>query len=162
MTSRQVRTIVNGAAVERAVEPRRLLADFLREDLGLYGTKVSCGVQVCGACTVLLDGAPVSSCTFLAVDIEGSEVTTVEGLADDGELSAVQRAFVEESALQCGFCTPGFVVAVTALLDESPDPPDEEVGEDLEGNLCRCTGYVQILAAVRNAARAGRKELDHG
>ena len=162
MTPSRVRTTVNGEPVEREVEPRRRLAEFVRDDLGLRGTKLSCEVQVCGACTVLVDGQPVSSCTYLAVDVDERNVTTVEGLADGDQLSPVQRAFVEESALQCGFCTPGFVVAVTALLEETPDPSDDEIREYLDGNLCRCTGYAQILHAVRAAARAGQEEVRRG
>jgi carbon-monoxide dehydrogenase small subunit len=162
VTPSRVRTTVNGEPVERDVESRRRLADFVREDLGLLGTKLSCEVQVCGACTVLVDRQPVSSCTYLAVDVDGSQVTTVEGLADGDELSAVQRAFVEESALQCGFCTPGFVVAVTALLEETPDPTEAEIREYLDGNLCRCTGYAQILHAVRAAARMRQEEIQRG
>lgn len=151
MTS--VRTRINGTDVAREVEPRRRLADFLREDLGLLGTKVSCEVQVCGACTVLVDGQPMSSCTYLAVDIDGCDVTTIEGVGgDDDDLSTVQQAFVDQSALQCGFCTAGFIMSTTALLSENPSPSDDEITEYLDGNLCRCTGYVQICAAVKQAA----------
>lgn len=153
---------VNGNVVQREVAPRRRLAEFIREDLGLLGTKLSCEVQVCGACTVLVGGQPVSSCTYLAMDVDGREITTVEGLSDGGELSAVQQAFVDESAMQCGFCTPGFVVATTALLDENPEPNDEEISEYLDGNLCRCTGYAQILKAVKRAACIRREEARRG
>ena len=155
-------TRVNGHTVRVAVEPRRLLVELLRDELGLTGTKVSCAVQVCGVCTVLVDGLPVSACTYLAVDVDGCEVTTVEGLARGGQLSAVQRAFVEQSALQCGFCTPGFVVSVTALLADNPTPDEQEAREYLEGNLCRCTGYVQILAAVQRAAALAGEEAVGG
>jgi carbon-monoxide dehydrogenase small subunit len=147
---------VNGEPTRREVEARRRLADFLREDLGLYGTKVSCEVQVCGACTVLVDGQPVSSCTYLAVDVDGRSVTTVEGLGEQDDLSAVQQAFVDQSAVQCGFCTPGFVLATTALLAENRQPTEEQIREYLDGNICRCTGYAQILRAVQQAAGAHR------
>jgi aerobic-type carbon monoxide dehydrogenase small subunit (CoxS/CutS family) len=162
MTPSRLQTTVNGELIERKLEPRRRLADFVREDLGLFGTKVSCEAQVCGACTVLVDGQPVSSCNYLAVDVDGHSVTTVEGLAKGDKLSPVQRAFVEKSALQCGFCTPGFVLAVTALLEESPDPSDTEIRDYLDGNLCRCTGYAQILEATRHAARIRREEILRG
>jgi aerobic-type carbon monoxide dehydrogenase small subunit (CoxS/CutS family) len=144
---------VNGLKVERTVEVRRTLAQFLREDLSLTGTKVSCDVQICGACTVLVDGQPVSSCTHLAVDVDRSAVTTVEGLASEGRLHPLQQAFVEQMALQCGFCTPGFLMMAKALLDENPDPSREQIIEYLDGNLCRCTGYAPIVAAVEQAAR---------
>ncbi len=145
-------TTVNGTAVHARISPRRRLADFLREDLGLLGTNVSCEVQVCGACTVLVDGLPVSSCTYLAADLDGRAVTTVEGLAVDGRLSPVQQAFVDCSAVQCGFCTPGFVLSATALLAENPLPDRAQIQHYLEGNLCRCSGYEQILEAVELAA----------
>ena len=152
MSAHHVDVTVNGQRTEREVEARRRLADFLREDLGLYGTKVSCEVQVCGACTVLVDGQPVSSCTYLAVDVDGRSVTTVEGLGEHDDLSPVQQAFVDQSAVQCGFCTPGFVLATTALLAETPQPTEEQIREYLDGNICRCTGYAQILRAVQQAA----------
>jgi carbon-monoxide dehydrogenase small subunit len=152
VSAHRVHVTVNGERTEREVEARRRLADFLREDLGLYGTKVSCEVQVCGACTVLVDGQPVSSCTYLAVDVDGRSVTTVEGVGKREQLSPVQQAFVDHAAVQCGFCTPGFVLATTALLAESPQPSEEEIREYLDGNICRCTGYAQILRAVQQAA----------
>jgi carbon-monoxide dehydrogenase small subunit len=128
---------------------------MLREELGLRGTKISCEAQICGSCTVLVDGLPVSSCTYLAVDVDHREVTTIEGVAPEGgEPSAVQNAFIDAGAIQCGYCTPGYVLTVTALLNEEPDPSDEVVRRYLDGNLCRCTGYGQILDAVRNASRA--------
>jgi aerobic carbon-monoxide dehydrogenase small subunit len=148
-----LRTTVNGTAVARAVAARTLLADFLRDDLGLTGTKVSCDAQVCGACTVLVDGLPVSACSILAADADGRGVTTIEGLADDDELSPVQRAFTECSAMQCGYCTPGFILATEALLADVPDPADAEIRHALDGNLCRCTGYRPIMEAVQLAAR---------
>ncbi|HEV7762033.1 MAG TPA: (2Fe-2S)-binding protein, partial [Acidimicrobiales bacterium] len=137
------------------VEPRLTLADFLREELRLTGTHLGCEHGVCGACTVLVDGATVRSCLMFAVQAQGAEVTTIEGIAaDDGELSVVQAAFREAHGLQCGFCTPGFVVTVTALLEENPDPSDAEIREALSGNLCRCTGYQGIVKAVQLAAQA--------
>ena len=142
---------VNGEACRAAVEPRKTLADFLREDLRLTGTHLGCEHGVCGACSVILDGRAVRSCLVFAVQAHGAEVTTVEGLAPDGELNPVQAAFQAEHGLQCGFCTPGFVVSATALLERNPDPSDEEIREGLSGNLCRCTGYQGILRAVRAA-----------
>ena len=146
---------VNGTRREAEVEPRQLLAYFLRNDAGLTGTNVGCDTSSCGACTVLLDGESVKSCTVLAVQADGSEVTTIEGLAGDGELHPVQQAFHENHGLQCGYCTPGFVMASVSLLKENPNPSEEEIRLGLEGNLCRCTGYHNILKAVQAAARAG-------
>jgi aerobic carbon-monoxide dehydrogenase small subunit len=150
-----VTATINGQRRRGTVEPRRTLADFLREDCGLTGTHLGCEHGVCGACTVLLDGRAVRACLVFAVQVEGAVVTTVEGLAGpDGELSPVQAAFRDEHGLQCGFCTPGFVVSATALLEMNPDPTDQEIREGLSGNLCRCTGYQGILRAVRRAAEA--------
>ncbi|HXR40810.1 MAG TPA: (2Fe-2S)-binding protein [Acidothermaceae bacterium] len=149
---------VNGVEVTRSVSPRHTLAQFLRDDLGLTGTKVSCELQVCGACSVLVDGAPVSACTYLAADIDGRTVETVEGLAAGGELHPLQRSFVDNFALQCGFCTPGFLMMAKSLLDRNPDPTEEEVREYLDGNICRCTGYRPIVEAVLEAAREMRQE----
>ena len=146
---------VNGSRRETDVEPRQLLAYFLRDDLGLKGTNVGCDTSSCGACTVLVDGESVKSCTVFAVQADGSEVTTVEGIAQSGELHPVQQAFHEAHALQCGYCTPGFVMATISLLQENPDPSEEEIRLGLEGNLCRCTGYHNIVRAVQAAARAG-------
>lgn len=145
---------VNGRRRRIVVEPRETLAEVLRGRLALTGTKVSCDAQVCGTCTVLLDGLPVSSCTLLAVDAEGHEVETVEGLADPttGKLSELQQAFIDHAAFQCGFCTPGFLMTATALLREEPLPGRERVIEALEGNICRCTGYAPIIDAVLAAA----------
>ena len=153
-------TTVNGAPVSLAVEPGEFLLDVLRDRLGLRGTKRSCDLQVCGACTVLLDGMPVSACTLLAYEARGRRVETIEGLARDGRLHPVQEAFLEESAFQCGFCTPGMILAVKALLDHEPDPTPETTRAWLRGNICRCTGYVNILHAVATARRlaAGRPE----
>ena len=146
---------VNGTKHDADVEPRTLLVYFLREHLGLKGTNVGCDTTSCGACTVLLDGESVKSCTVLAVQADGTEVTTIEGLAGDGGLHPVQQAFHENHALQCGYCTPGFVMASVSLLKENPNPSEEEIRLGLEGNLCRCTGYHNILKAVQAAARAG-------
>jgi carbon-monoxide dehydrogenase small subunit len=149
---------VNGAPHALSVEPRETLADVVRDRLGLIGTKVSCDAQVCGACTVLVDDLAVSACTFLAVDADAASVRTVEGLATDGRVSALQQAFIDAAAFQCGFCTPGMLMAATALLEEDPDPTREAVLEGLEGNLCRCTGYAPIVDAVLAAAAATRGE----
>jgi carbon-monoxide dehydrogenase small subunit len=146
---------VNGSRHEADVEPRQLLAYFLRNELGLTGTSVGCDTSSCGACTVLVDGESVKSCTVFAVQADGSEVTTVEGIAQSGELHPVQQAFHEVHALQCGYCTPGFVMATISLLQENPNPSEEEIRLGLEGNLCRCTGYHNIVRAVQAAARAG-------
>jgi aerobic-type carbon monoxide dehydrogenase small subunit (CoxS/CutS family) len=144
---------VNGVAVSEAVETRLTLAQFLRERLGLTGTKLSCEMQVCGVCSVLVDGEPVSACTYLAADVDGRRVETVEGLARAGTLDPLQQSFVENFALQCGFCTPGFLMMATALLRRNPDPTEEDVKEYLDGNICRCTGYASIVEAVLDAAR---------
>jgi aerobic-type carbon monoxide dehydrogenase small subunit (CoxS/CutS family) len=147
-----VATHVNGRRVEQTVPNRRTLAQFLRDDVGLTGTKVSCDLQVCGVCTVLVDGAPVSACTYLAADADAGQVTTVEGLADGDVLHPLQQTFVDHFALQCGFCTPGFLLMAKALLDENPEPTREQVAHHLEGNICRCTGYEPIIEAVLDAA----------
>ena len=143
---------MNGVSRAAEVEPRRTLADFLREDCRLTGTHLGCEHGVCGACTVLLDGGAVRACLVFAVQADGAEVITVEGLSDDGELTPVQAAFRDCHGLQCGFCTPGFVVSVTAFLRDHPNPDDEAIREALSGNLCRCTGYQGIINAVRQAA----------
>ena len=146
---------VNGSLSEVDVEPRQLLVYFLREQLGLKGTNVGCDTSSCGACTVLIDGESVKSCTTLAVQADGCDVTTIEGLADGDELHPVQQAFHEQHGLQCGYCTPGFVLATVSLLQENPDPTEDEIRHALEGNLCRCTGYHNIVRSVQAAARAG-------
>jgi aerobic carbon-monoxide dehydrogenase small subunit len=146
---------VNGQHHEVDVEPRELLVYVLRETLGLKGTNVGCDTSSCGACTVLMDGESVKSCTLLAVQADGSEVTTIEGLATGDELHPVQQAFHAHHALQCGYCTPGFVMATVSLLQENPSPSEEEIRRGLEGNLCRCTGYHNIVLAVEAAAQAG-------
>jgi len=150
----RISVTVNGERREAEVEPRTLLVYFLRETLGLKGTNVGCDTSSCGACTVLLDGESVKSCTVLAVQADGCEVTTIEGLATNGELHPVQQAFHEQHALQCGFCTPGFVMATVSFLRENPHPSEDEVRHGLEGNLCRCTGYHNIVRAVQAAADA--------
>jgi aerobic carbon-monoxide dehydrogenase small subunit len=145
---------VNGESCSAEVEPRQLLVYFLREQLGLTGTVVGCDTSSCGACTVLLDGESVKSCTMLAAQADGHDVTTIEGLASNGTLHPVQQAFHEQHGLQCGYCTPGMVMATVSLLAENPSPSDEEIKHALEGNLCRCTGYVNIVKAVKTATAA--------
>ncbi len=151
---RRIAVTVNGESRQAEVEPRELLVYFLREQLGLTGTNVGCDTSSCGACTVLLGGESVKSCTVLAVQADGAEVTTIEGLAQNGELHPVQRAFHEQHALQCGYCTPGMVMAAVSLLAEQPNPGEAEIRLALEGNLCRCTGYHNIVKAVQAAAAA--------
>ncbi len=148
-----VRLTVNGVEHQLEVEPRRLLVHALRDDLGLTGTHVGCDTSNCGACTVHLDGKPVKSCTIFAVQAEGAEVKTVEGLGTESQLHAVQEAFWNNHGLQCGYCTPGMMMAAAALLAENPDPTEGEVRHALEGNLCRCTGYHNIVKAVLDAAK---------
>jgi carbon-monoxide dehydrogenase small subunit len=154
MNELEVAVTVNGDQHRHAVEPRKTLADFLREDCRLTGTHLGCEHGVCGACTVLLDGRAVRSCLVLAVQARGREITTIEGLAPNGELTPVQQAFIDNHGLQCGFCTPGFIMSMTALLERIPDPSEEELRDGLSGNLCRCTGYQGILKAARQAAAA--------
>jgi carbon-monoxide dehydrogenase small subunit len=145
---------VNGQAVQLQVDAQRLLVEVLREQLGLTGTHVGCDTSQCGACTVLVDGQPVKSCTMLALQAEGCKVTTVEGLAQGAERHPVQQAFIDCHGLQCGFCTPGMMMSATALLRQTPNPSQAQIEHALEGNLCRCTGYVNIVAAVKQAAGA--------
>jgi carbon-monoxide dehydrogenase small subunit len=154
LTSMEVSIEVNGMTHTHRVEPRKLLADFLREECRLTGTHLGCEHGVCGACTVMFDGRAVRSCLMFALQADGHSVTTVEGLAVAGELSPVQRAFRSEHGLQCGFCTPGFIISATALLDRNPNPDMAEIREALAGNLCRCTGYQGIVDAVAVAAKA--------
>jgi carbon-monoxide dehydrogenase small subunit len=149
----EVAMIVNGVERRTAVEPRMLLVDCIRRSYGLTGTKIGCEQGVCGSCTVLLDGEPVRSCTTLAVQVDGCAIETIEGLSSSAGLDAVQQAFHEEHGLQCGFCTPGMVLATKALLAENPAPSEDEIRRYLSGNICRCTGYVNIVASVQNAAR---------
>ena len=149
-----IRLRVNGETHRLVVEPRRLLADVLREDLGLTGTNIGCEHGVCGSCTVLVDGQSVRSCLMFAVQASGHEVMTVEGLSRAGEMHPLQKAFWEQQGLQCGFCTPGFLMSAYELLQHNPDPSEEEIRSALSGNICRCTGYQHIVNAVRSAAQA--------
>jgi len=152
-----IRVDVNGVTYEREAEPRTLLTDFLRHELGLTGTHVGCDTSGCGACTVLLDGTPIKSCTFLAVQARGRSVETVEGLAKGGELHPIQQSFHEQHGLQCGYCTPGMMLTAAAFLVENPSPTDEEIRWALSGNICRCTGYQNIVNAVQSAAATLRE-----
>ena len=156
-TTQEITVTVNGAEHSLAVEPRLLLVHFLREMLGLTGTHVGCDTTSCGACTVLVDGVPVKSCTYLAVQANGKATTTVEGLADGAQLHPIQEGFKEEHGLQCGFCTPGMMPVSAALLEENPDPTEEEIRWALSGNICRCTGYQNIVKAVQWAAANARE-----
>jgi aerobic carbon-monoxide dehydrogenase small subunit len=151
-TTHEITVTVNGDQHSLGVEPRLLLVHLLREQLGLTGTHVGCDTTSCGACTVLVDGVPIKSCTHFAVQVDGRELTTVEGLAQGGELHPIQQGFKEEHGLQCGFCTPGMMLVSTALLAENPDPSEEEIRWALSGNICRCTGYQNIVKAVQWAA----------
>jgi carbon-monoxide dehydrogenase small subunit len=150
--SQEISLTVNGTEHELNAEPRSLLIHVLRDELGYTGPNVGCESSMCGACTIHLDGEAVKSCTVLAVQVDGRDVTTVEGLADDGEFHPIQKGFQEEHGLQCGYCTPGMMMTATQLLEENPDPTEDEIREALEGNLCRCTGYQNIVRAVENAA----------
>jgi len=147
-----IRFKLNGRPVSIYVENNELLLNVLREKLGVVSPKYGCGIGECGACTVLVDGEPVLSCLTLAIEVDGKEVTTVEGLAKDSELDIVQRAFIEEGAIQCGYCTPGFILMAKKLLEENPDPDEDYIREYIRGNLCRCTGYVNIVRAIKRAA----------
>ena len=148
-----IRVTINGRLYEEDVEPRLLLSHFIRENIGLTGTHIGCVVGECGACTILLDGRLVKSCLHFAVQADGREITTIEGLSKNGDLAPIQEAFVKHYALQCGYCTPGMVLASYALLRDHPDPTEQEIRKALAGNLCMCTGYVQIVEAVQDAAR---------
>jgi aerobic-type carbon monoxide dehydrogenase small subunit (CoxS/CutS family) len=156
-TRTAITTTVNAVQVSRTVPNRQTLAQFLRDDLGLTGTKISCELQVCGVCSVLVDDQPVSACTYLAADADGRQVRTVEGVGTAERQSALQQAFAEHFALQCGFCTPGFLMMSVALLEQNPDPTETDVVEFLDGNICRCTGYEPIVHAVLDAARRLRE-----
>jgi len=156
MSLHPIRLTVNGKPEEATVPAGMTLLEFLRERLFLTGAKEGCGAGECGACTVLLDGNPVTSCLVLAVEADGCEVRTIEGEAGEGDLSALQRAFIEEGAIQCGFCTPGMILSARALLERNPDPTDAQIVESIAGNLCRCTGYEAIVAAIRRAAKEER------
>jgi carbon-monoxide dehydrogenase small subunit len=155
-----IRFTVNGELVEAAVAQNQTLMQFLREDLGLTGTKHGCGLGDCGACTVILDGKAVNSCLVLTIQANGSEVLTIEGLAENGKLHPLQQAFVDKGAIQCGFCTPGMILSAKALLEEKPNPTELEIRTALSGNLCRCTGYQKIVEAIDEAAKvmSGREE----
>ena len=148
---------VNGEERELLIYPHRTLAEVLRQELQLTGTKQSCNEGACGSCTVLLDGMPVRSCLLLAVDVEGREITTIEGLAENGRLHPVQESFVEHYAIQCGFCTPGMILTAKALLDRVPDPTEEEIRDAISGNICRCTGYARIVQAIKAAIKSAGK-----
>ena len=148
--------VLNGRLQEIDVEPHELLLDVIRERLGLTGVKRSCDVQVCGACTLLVDGRPVSACTTLAFEIRGKSVLTIEGLAENGKLHPLQECFIEHGGFQCGFCTPGMILAAKALLDENPDPTLDELKHFMHGNICRCTGYKKIIESIMAAAKKMR------
>ena len=158
MQKEKVRLHVNGRVYELEIDPNRLLLEVLRQDLGLTGTKRGCDDSSCGACTVLVDGEPQMSCLMLAVSYQEPEITTIEGVADGCELDALQRGFCVEGGAQCGYCTPGMILTAKYLLARNPDPSDQEINEALSGNLCRCTGYIQILASVRKAIELLRQE----
>ena len=153
-TSRTISVDVNGTTYERDVEARRLLVHFIRDDLDLTGTHVGCDTGNCGACTVHLDGQAVKSCMLLAVQADGAGIRTVEGLAPDGELTPLQQAFTEHHALQCGYCTPGMLMSATALLEQNPRPSEEEARNAIQGNICRCTGYVNIVEAIVSVGKS--------
>ena len=152
-----VEVTVNGGTYQREIEPRTLLVEFIREELGLTGTHIGCDTSYCGACTVLMDGRPVKSCTVYAVQADGSEIETVEGLEADGELHPLQTAFSEHHGLQCGYCTPGMLMSSKHLLEDNPDPSREEIKKGIAGNVCRCTGYQNIITAVEDAAKKLRE-----
>jgi carbon-monoxide dehydrogenase small subunit len=148
-----VKVTVNGESYERDVEPRKLLIHFLRDDLDLTGSHVGCDTGNCGACSVIVDGVLVKSCMLLAVQADGAQVETVEGLAQEGELNGLQQAFSDHHGLQCGYCTPGMLMSATALLRQNPHPSEEEIRKGIQGNICRCTGYVNIVEAIKAAAK---------
>ncbi len=160
--SHSISVTVNGTVRQGSVQARTLLVDFLRESLGLTGTHVGCDTSQCGACTVLLDGRAIKACTMFAVQADGTEVLTVEGMATNGTLHPIQEGFRQEHGLQCGFCTPGMIMTAVDLLSRNPDPSESEIRHALEGNLCRCTGYHNIVRAVETAAREMRNEASHG
>jgi len=143
---------VNGESYELSIDVRRTLLEVLRDELNLTGTKEGCGTGDCGACTVLVDGVPITSCLTLAIEAQGVEITTIEGLAKDGQPHPIQRAFIEHGAIQCGFCTPGMIISAKALLDKNPQPTEAEVREAISGNYCRCTGYTKIVEAILTAS----------
>ena len=159
VSSKFVTVVVNGVEYERDVEARRLLVHFLRDDLELTGTHVGCDTGNCGACTLLLDGHAVKSCMLLAIQADGAKIETVESLAGDGELHPLQQAFGAHHALQCGYCTPGMLMSAKYLLDSNPEPTEHEIRKAIQGNICRCTGYVNIVEAIKSAAAAGGGEV---
>jgi carbon-monoxide dehydrogenase small subunit len=161
MANHDIKLTVNGAEMEAKIESRLLLVHLIRENLKLTGTHIGCDTTHCGACTVLLDGVPVKSCTVLAVQADGCAVSTVEGLEQNGKLHAIQQAFWDEHGLQCGFCTPGMLMTCSSLLAHNPKPTELEIRESISGNLCRCTGYVNIIKAVQNASATLQKEAGH-
>jgi carbon-monoxide dehydrogenase small subunit len=148
-----IKIVVNNKSYELSVSSNKTLLELLREDMGLTGTKEGCGLGECGACTVIMDGQTVNSCLVLAVEANGKEITTIEGLADGDKLHPVQQAFVDEGGLQCGFCTPGMIMSSKALLDKNPNPTPEDIKRGIAGNLCRCTGYTKIFKSIENAAK---------
>src|SRR3990172_2819027 len=162
MSNHHIKVTINGEVKEADVESRLLLVHFIREDLELTGTHIGCDTTSCGACTVLLDGTPVKSCTLLAVQVDGREIKTVEGLAANGDLHPIQEGFMEKHGLQCGFCTPGMMMFSSALLEGNPNPTEEEIRWGISGNLCRCTGYVNIVKAVQYAAEKMQQEKGGG
>jgi len=152
---------INGDQHELAVNPRHTLLDVLRDEIGLTGTKKGCGLGTCGVCTVIIDGKAILACLTLAMDCEGQDITTIEGISDNGELHPVQKAFIENGAVQCGFCTPGIVMTAKALLDEIPSPADEEIKDAMSGTFCRCTGHLKIMEAVKKASeKDDKREID--
>jgi aerobic carbon-monoxide dehydrogenase small subunit len=157
LATQSVTVSVNGVTYQRNVEPRLLLADFIRHELGLTGTHLGCEHGACGACTVVLNGVTTRSCLMLAVQADQGEILTIEGLATDGELHPMQQAFLDEMGLQCGFCTPGMILTAVEFLEDHPDPTDDEIREAISGNLCRCTGYQNIVKAIRRAADQARE-----
>ncbi len=157
-----ISTTINGKTYEDEVESRTLLVNYLRDELRLTGTHIGCDTSSCGACTVIMDGKAVKSCTLLAVQAHGSNITTIEGLAENGEMHPLQEGFREEHGLQCGFCTPGMIMTAVQLLEENPQPSEAEIRHGLEGNFCRCTGYHNIVKAIYHASRKMGKEVTHG
>ncbi len=153
-----IKLTINGQTVEAAVEPNQTLLQFLREDLGLTGTKHGCGLGDCGACTVIMDGQAVNSCLVLAIQAQDKEILTIEGLAVDGTLHPIQQAFVDKGAIQCGYCTPGMILSSKAFLDKNPNPTEQEIRTAISGNLCRCTGYQKIVEAIESAAEHLKQE----
>jgi len=159
---RTIEVTINGMRYRHEVEPRLLLVHYLRDVVGLTGTHIGCETSLCGACTVLLNGAAVKSCTLFAVQADGAEITTIEGLAEDGRLHPIQEGFWQKHGLQCGYCTPGMILAAYHLLSRHPDPSDEQIRQGIEGNLCRCTGYQHIIEAIRYAAEKMRAAREMG